>query len=196
MRKKTALFALVLFLTAAPSVGSIRLAHAAGWTVSLDANVGNSGTIRTDVSVDSSASQTHSFRIGAVLTGASRTNPLTFSGFQLTFVYNVTEFVPEGDPNSTASAYPDGACYGLLYGSALVPGPSVDCDNPTPLPGDNPGQLTILFTVAPSSITLNAPAQLLSVQFEIIGRASPSTQTFSMTNVIFVDSNGFSIAGV
>src|SRR3989442_8906969 len=97
--KKPLLLALALILLAGLSIGSIRPAHAAPvYLVNLDAN----SISQTDITIALTATQTHSFRVGAII-NATLANPLlNVVGFQFPIHYNATAFAPQGDPSTAA----------------------------------------------------------------------------------------------
>ncbi len=146
------------------------------WTLNQDAFNGG----QTDVSIQTSASDSHNFRIGAILTNASSANPLTIFGWQFVINYNATEFTARGDPSAT-SLYPDRALSGTTNN----------------VNGAN-GAFTVFLTItAPNTaVTITADTLFASVAFELNSVPSPSIQSFTITNVIFVDSSSNTIPGV
>ncbi len=176
------------------------------YQVSLDAN----SLSQTDVSVATNASKAKSFRIGAVING-STTNPLTgVWGWQFSINYNATAFIPQGDPSAT-SLYPDGAASTVLFGALTAAnwdgninsGCAFGSSSINP-PADHVGEITVFFTflksgTCPTSISLSTNSLLANVAFEILPGASPgvspATQSFTISNVIFVDSTGSVITG-
>src|SRR5881396_3190015 len=107
----------VLLLSALFTSSNVGPAHAAKWTLNLDA--ANTSTI--DVAIATTGTNAHAFRIGTVVTNASTTNTLNVFGWQFTINYNATAFTPQGDP-SPASSYPDGAANTALYGTQTTTG--------------------------------------------------------------------------
>src|SRR5436853_7643290 len=117
--KKPVLIVLsVLLLTGLFATQNVIPVHAVKWTLNQDAN--NTSTAN-DVLIQTTGSFAKSFRIGAVLTNASSTNPLTVFGWQFTINYDATLFVPQGDP-SAAATYPDGAANTVIFGSQTTAG--------------------------------------------------------------------------
>ena len=185
---------LLILAAAGLSAGIINPVRAVSWTLNLDASVGNSGTSnQTDTSVDTSAIQTHAFRVGAILTGASRTHLLNVSSWQFTIFYNASEFIPEGYP-SAVSGYPDGACGTVLAGINWT-----DPYSPLPCGGgtvsgyqSSSGQITVVG-VNPRGgnipLSISGTWQFADVEFALLGQASPATQTFTIGS-ISVDDNG------
>ena len=180
------------------STGIINPVHAVTYTLNLDASVGDSGTSnQTDTTIDTSAIQTHAFRVGAILTGASRTNLLSVSSWQFTIFYNASEFIPEGYP-SAVSGYPDGACGMVLAGinwtdpsSRLSP-----CGGSGSVSGltrSSPsGQITVVGSNPHGgniALSISGTWQFADVEFALLGKASPATQTFTIGS-ISVDDNG------
>jgi len=176
------------------------------YQVSLDAyNVG-----QTDVNVISSASQDKSFRIGAVINSSS-TSPLTgVYAWQFAISYNASAFTAQGDPSS--APYPDGASSMVMFGAQISAGTinwagliatgqgfggSKICNQIPNIYDCVPGKIYVYFTLlaAPSGVSILANTLLASVNFESLTR--PSTpQSFSVTEVKFVNSNGVKISGL
>src|SRR5205809_927472 len=191
----------VLLLAGVFTSFSVTTVHAAKWTLNLDA--ANTSTI--DVAIATTATNTHAFRIGTVLTNASTTNSLVVFGWQFTINYNATAFTPQGDP-SPASSYPDGAANTALFGTQTTAGTAnwqgkigagqAFATTTDSQQGAN-GQFTVAYTILspnpPAAITANTI--FASVSFEIVNRPG-TAQSFTISNVIFVDSNGNNIPGV
>src|SRR5881396_2210490 len=185
--------------------------HAAKWTLNLDA----SSLSAVDSTITASGTQTHGFRIGAVLTNASFTgNALTVYGWQFQITYNATAFIPQGDPNTLATPgnptglYTDSATNTVLYGATT---------SPTTCPSWNSrltagtafgtnsistsgsvGQIQVAFTMLgtnPAPVVSAASCIFANVQFEIINPVT-TPQTFTISNVVFVDNTGANIPGV
>ncbi len=174
-----------------------------GWVVSLDAN----STSQTDVTVTSSASQSKSFRVGAVI-NASSTSPLSVFGWQFTVYYNATAFVPQGDPDP-ASLYPDGAANTVLFGAQTATG-TVNWAGKIAA-GQAFGSSSITHNVAPfqdgitvfysilspnPSVNVQAISLLANVNFELLPGHQADPQSFTVSDVIFADGSGRSIPGV
>src|SRR5213596_1677934 len=185
--------------------------HAAKWTLNLDA----SSLSAVDSTITASGTQTHGFRVGAVLTNASFTgNALTVYGWQFQITYNATAFIPQGDPNTLATPgnptglYTDSATNTVLYGATT---------SPTTCPSWNSrltagtafgtnsiatsgsvGQIQVAFTMLgtnPAPVVSAASCIFANVQFEIINPVT-TPQTFTISNVVFVDNTGANIPGV
>src|SRR2546427_8374128 len=108
-----------IVLTGLASTG-VRPAHAVPvYVVNLDAT--SSSLI--DVTVENSASDLHTFRIGAIINASSVNPVLNVQGFQFTINYNATAFVPQGDPdpaatpNNPSGLYVDGAANTVFFGA-------------------------------------------------------------------------------
>src|SRR6266702_3971233 len=172
------------------------------WALNQDAFNGG----QTDVSIQTSASDSHNFRIGAILTHASSANPLTIFGWQFVINYNATEFTARGDPSAT-SLYPDGAADTALLGAqttsgtvnwaGMVSGGRALSGTTNNANGAN-GAFTVFLTIiAPNTaVTITADTLFANVAFELNSVPSPSIQSFTITNVIFVDSSSNTIPGV
>src|SRR5438105_521012 len=201
--KKPVLIVLVILLLAGLfATQNVIPVHAAKWTLNQDAN--NTSTAN-DVVINPTGTFAKSFRIGAVLTNASSTNPLTVFGWQFTISYDATLFVPQGDP-SAAATYPDGAANTVIFGSQTTAGTvnwagkitaQQAFATTTNSVSGSVGQFTVAYTIlAPNSaVTITAPNLFASVSFEIVSMQT-AAQTFTISNVIFVDSTGGNIAGV
>src|SRR5437773_8365091 len=185
--------------------------HAAKWTLNLDA----SSLSAVDSTITASGTQTHGFRVGAVLTNASFTgNALTVYGWQFQIGYNATAFLPQGDPNTLATPgnpsgiYTDSATNTVLYGATTSP---VTCPswnsrltagtafgtNSISSQG-SVGQIAVAFTMLgtnPAPVVSAASCIFANVQFEIINPVT-TPQTFTISNVVFVDNTGDNILGV
>src|SRR6266487_459002 len=169
--------------------------------VSLDA----SSTTATDTLVSVSATDAKSFRVGAVVNATNTSLINNVQGWQFTINYNATAFLPQGDP-SALSSYPDGAANTVLFGSQTGTG----AVNWAGLIASNSafasfsinsflanGQITIFFTIlSPNpTVTISANCLLANVNFELIAPTN-APQTFTISNVIFVDGNLNQISGV
>src|SRR5947199_641830 len=182
--------------------GGILPVHALSQGVSLDAN----SISQTDVLLQTTFSRPTSFRIGAIVTNASSTNQINnVYGWQFTLNYNSTAFVPQGDP-SAASLYPDGAVNTVLFGAQTTAGTvnsagllaasnAFGTSSFSALGGN--GQITVFLTlVAPAAaVSLSAKTLLANVNFELLG-SNNSPRSFTVSNVLFVDSSGHGISGV
>src|SRR5216117_37624 len=201
----------VLLLAGVFTSFSVTTVHAAKWTLNLDA----SSLSAVDSTITASGTQAHGFRVGAVLTNASFTgNALTVYGWQFQITYNATAFVPQGDPNTLATPgnpsglYTDSSTNTVLYGATT---------SPTTCPSWNSrltagtafgtnsiatsgsvGQIQVAFTMLgtnPAPVVSAASCIFANVQFEIINPVT-TPQTFTISNVVFVDNTGANIPGV
>jgi hypothetical protein len=203
--KKPIILVTAIMLLATLSFGNVLPAHAVIWTLNLDA----SSPTPTDITVETTANQTHSFRIGAVL-NASATNPLNgVFGWQFSINYNATAFIPQGDPSGAAipgnlgGLYVDSASNTVLFGAGSSPGQINWAAKITAAQAFGsstiiPGQITVFYTILAPNIAVNiaAPTLMANVNFELLTRVSPSVQTFSISNVIFVNNAGATISGL
>src|SRR2546425_6491644 len=187
------------------AVGSVN-ASSVVWAVSLDAS--SSG--QTDVTVSSSASNVKSFRVGAVINATGSSPLIGVYGWQLTVNYNRSMFIPQGDPNPLATVgnslglYPDGAVNTVLFGAQTTAG-TVNWAGLVSAGGafgsfrvnSTLGRVTVFFTMLGSSpaAVMSANTLLANVNFEILNKTS-SPQSFTLSNIIFVDSNNRQISGV
>ena len=175
-------------------------------TVSLDA----ASASQTDILVQPSAIDTQSFRVGAVI-NATSANPITnLYGWQFSISYNASMFVPQGDPNPLATAgnslglYPDGAINTILFGGQTSAG-SVNWAGligagrafGSSTANSTNGLITVFFSMLNPSppVSLSAQTLLANVGFESISKTG-APQSFTISNVIFVDTRGAQIAGV
>src|SRR6266851_8488698 len=175
------------------------------YQVSFDAN----SLSQTDVVVSTNASQSKSFRIGAVINSSS-TNPVTgIYGWQFGITYNSSAFIPIGDPNPS-SIYPDGAANTVMFGSqtttgtvnwaGLLAGSQAFGSITVPICNAPPCQFKeiqvffALFTPAPA-VTISAKTLLANVNFELLNKPSTS-QSFTVTHVKFVDQGAVTIPGI
>jgi PKD repeat protein len=191
-RKNLLVIALFLLLGAGLSSWKIPHVHAAPtFSVDLDGN----STSSTDVLVQASATQTKTFRVGAVI-NASSTNPLNnVFGWQFVINYNSTLVIPVGDPNP-AGPYPDGASNAANFGAQNTAGSfnwqaRVDGSLAfASLTVASPGRLAVFYALfrGQPSVTLSAKTLLANVAFEILTKTT-SPQLFTITNVLFVDQN-------
>src|SRR5438046_811540 len=201
----------VLLLAGVFTSFSVTTVHAAKSTLNLDASSLSAG----DSTITASGTQAHGFRVGAVLTNASFTgNALTVYGWQFQITYNATAFVPQGDPNTLATPgnpsglYTDSSTNTVLYGATT---------SPTTCPSWNSrltagtafgtnsiatsgsvGQIQVAFTMLgtnPAPVVSAASCIFANVQFEIINPVT-TPQTFTISNVVFVDNTGANIPGV
>ena len=170
-------------------------------TVSLD----SSSTSQTDVVISPSSTAVKSFRIGAII-NASSTGPLnSVYGWQFTINYNSTAFVPQGDP-SAASLYPDGAVNTVLFGAQTTAGTvnwagllnannAFGSSSVSSIGGN--GQITVFLTlISPApAVSLSAKTLLANVNFELLSSKNLS-QSFTISNVLFVDNTGGQLSGV
>jgi len=200
-RSLSVLVLLVVLLTGTISTGVPPARAASFLTVSLD----SSSTSQTDVVISPSSTAVKSFRVGAII-NASSTGPLnSVYGWQFTINYNSTAFVPQGDP-SAASLYPDGAVNTVLFGAQTTAGTvnwagllaasnAFGSSSVSALGGN--GQITVFLTlVAPAAaVSLSAKTLLANVNFELLG-SNNSPRSFTVSNVLFVDSSGHGISGV
>jgi hypothetical protein len=196
----------ILFLTVDPFFFRPVQASPTTWSVSLDANSPG----QTDTTIESSATDQKSFRIGAVI-NATGSSPLTgVYGWQLTINYNRSIFIPQGDPNPLATAgnslglYPDGASNTVLFGAQTTTG-TVNWAGLVSAGGafgsfrvnSTLGRVTAFFTMLGSSpaAAISANTLLANVNFEILNKTN-SPQIFTLSNIIFVDINNKQITGV
>jgi PKD repeat protein len=215
--KFLATFLLVALVLTGLASSGVRPAHAASvYLVNLDANSAS----LTDFTVETSATDAHTFRVGAVINATSANPLLNVQGFEFTISYNASAFVPQGDPDPAATPgnpsglYVDGAANTVLFGAnpnlvnnagvtenwnALLSAGAafrvVTISPPGP-PG-TPGTITVAYSILGSGnqVKINGPNLLANVAFELVNK--PSTlQSFKITNVIFVDNTGSPIAGV
>ncbi len=202
-----------IILTGLTSSG-VRPAHAAPvYVVNLDAT--SSSLI--DMIVETTATDTHTFRVGAVI-NATSTNPiLNVQGFEFTISYNANAFVPQGDPDPTATPgnpsglYVDGAANTVFFGAnpnivsnagvmenwngLLTSGAAFRVI--TVAVTGSAGNLTVAYSILGSGtqVKINGPNLLASVAFELVNK--PSTpQSFKISNVLFVDNTGRLITAV
>src|SRR2546427_9961976 len=162
--KFLATFLLVaIVLTGLASTG-LRPAHAAPvYAVNLDATSSN----LTDFTVETSAADVRSFRVGAVINATSANPLLNVQGWQFTISYNASVFVPQADPDPAAipgnpsGLYVDGAANTVLFGAnpnlvssagttenwnaLLSVGGAFQVITPSP-PG-SPGAITVAYTI-------------------------------------------------
>src|SRR5712692_285810 len=209
------LVALALSVAASPVVRSQRISPPPSPSSSASVNPVHQVSFdadslsQTDVVVSTNASQSKSFRIGAVI-NSSATNPVTgIFGWQFGITYNSSAFIPVGDPNPS-SIYPDGAANTVMFGSqtttgtvnwaGLLAGGNAFGSFVTPLCNAPPCQfreiqvfLTLLAPAPP--MTISAKTLLANVNFELLNK--PSTpQSFTVTNVKFVDQKSIAIPGI
>jgi PKD repeat protein len=215
--KFLATFLLVAIVLTGLASAGLRPAHAAPvYAVNLDAT--SSSLI--DIGVETSAADTHTFRVGAVINATSTSPLLNVQGFQFTINYNATAFVPQGDPDPAATPgnpsglYVDGAANTVLFGAnpnivnnagvtenwngLLMAGAAFRVITVTPPgPPGTPGAITVAYSILGSGnqVKITGPNLLANLAFELINK--PSTlQSFKITNVIFVDSTSSLITGV
>jgi PKD repeat protein len=185
------------------SLSGLRPVYAAPvHVVSLDANSSSA----TDATVETSANDAHTFRIGAIV-NATPANPLlNVFGFQFSINYNATAFVAQGDPSST-SVYPDGAGNTVDFGAQTTAGTVnwaglLGADKAFQVvtvqpPSGSEGAIIIALTILSPNPAVNMTANTLlaNAAFELINKPS-TTQSFTISNVIFVDKNGFPISSI
>src|SRR6266571_1789239 len=201
--KKPVLIVLaVLLLAGLFATSNVQRAHALSQGVSLDA----ASTSQTDVVRAATASNAHGFRIGAIVTNASATNPIsTVYGWQFTIGYNASAFIPQGDPNA-GGLYPDGAFNTVLFGAQIATGTvnwagliqaqQAFGGSTISSAGIN-GQITVFITlISPAAaVTISAPTLLANVAFELLPGHQLGAYSFTISNVIFVNSAGGGIMG-
>src|SRR5436309_2390769 len=182
--------------------GGILPAHALSQGVSLDAN----SISQTDVLLQTTFSRPTSFRIGAIVTNASSTNQINnVYGWQFTINYNASAFVPQGDP-SAASLYPDGAANTVLFGAQTTTGTVnwqglINANNAfgssTISTAGSTGQITVFLTLISPAPAVNVanPTLLANVMFELLPGHQLAAYSFTISNVIFVNSAGGGISG-
>jgi PKD repeat protein len=163
---------------------SIRTAAAAPvFAVDLSAN----STSTTDVVYRASATNTHTFRVGAQVNATAANQIANIGGWQLQINYNSTLLIPQADPNPSGS-YPDGADttanFGTVWSAQVSAGQAFAGTN-----SPNPGQIIVYFTLlpaAPAPISLRSRTLLANVAFEFTGKTiTPAILTVS--NILFVD---------
>src|SRR6266568_269416 len=201
--KKPVLIVLaVLLLAGLFATSNVQRAHALSQGVSLDA----ASTSQTDVIRAATASNAHGFRIGAIVTNASATNPIsTVYGWQFTIGYNASAFIPQGDPNA-GGLYPDGAFNTVLFGAQITTGTvnwaglisaqQAFGGSSISAAGNN-GQISVFITlISPTpAVTISASTLLANVAFELLPGHQLAAYSFTISNVIFVNSAGTGIAG-
>ncbi len=162
----------------------------------------------TDIVVSASASQAKSFRVGAVVNASSTNSISNVFGWQFEIDYNATAFIPQGDPSPAASPgnpgflNVDGATNTVLFGANLnlvnaagvttswnaLLGSGAAFGSFTNQVAGSTGQLQVFYTLVGSTfVTISAKNLLANVQFELLTKPSPTTQSFAITNVIFAD---------
>ncbi len=174
------------------------------WSISLDAN----STGPTDVTVSSSASQSKSFRVGAIINASSAAPLNGVFGWQFSINYNATAFIPQGDPDA-ASLYPDGAANTALFGAQtasgtvswagkIAAGTAFGSSTITHNTGPFQDSITAFFTILAPNPAVNVLARnlLANVNFELLPGHEADPQSFTVSNVVFVDSGGNGISGV
>ncbi len=165
-------------------------------------NLDGNSMSQIDVVVSATATQTKSFKVGAVVNASSANSISNVFGWQFEIDYNATAFIPQGDP-SAAGSYPDGAANTVLFGAQITLGtvnwaglssPAVGCGfaSFTVSQLGIIGHITVFFTLlaktgCPASVTITAKTLLANVQFELLTKPSPATQSFAITSVIFSD---------
>src|SRR2546425_391880 len=221
--KKPLLLALALILLAGLSIGSIRPAHAAPvYLVNLDAN----STSQTDLIVQTTCpsslpapgclAPTKGFRVGAVINASSLNPLLNIQGFQFTIHYNATAFAPQGDPNAAAVPgnpgflYVDGATNTVLFGANLniVSATATTSWNALLASGagfrvitssvsGSAGSITVAYSIlgTGTQVRITGPNLLANVAFELVNKPS-TVQSFTISDVIFVDNNGLLVLSV
>src|SRR5437867_3877086 len=180
----------VALLSSSIVVLDIHPSHAAPvFLVSLDSN----SLSQTDISIQASATQVKTFRIGAVI-NATAANPLSnIYGWQFAINYNSTLVVPVADPGP-ASVYPDGAQKTESFGAqtsvgsfnwagSIIAGSAFGASS---VP--SPGKIQVVFALFPPSppVTLTANTLLANVAFEVLN-TTITPQSFTVSNVKFVD---------
>ncbi len=201
--KKPILLSLIaLILVAGLLTGGIRPVLALSQGVDLDA----ASTTQTDTVRAITASNAHGFRIGAIVANASTTNPISnVYGWQFQINYNASAFIPQGDP-SAASLYPDGAANVVLFGAQTTVGTpnwaglisaNQAFGGSTISVAGSTGQIQVFITLispAPAQ-TITARNLLANVAFELLPGHQVAAYTFTISNVIFVNSAGGGITG-
>ena len=193
MRGKNLLvLALLILLGVGLSSWDIPHVHAAPtFSVDLDGN----STTSTDVLVQASATQTKTFRVGAVV-NASNTNSLSnIFGWQFVINFNSTLAIPVGDPSP--SSYPDGASNAVDFGAQTGLGAfnwqaRLDTNGAfASFAVPTPGKVFVFYAILPPNppVTLSTKTILANIAFEILTNTT-SPQLFTITDVIFVDQNG------
>src|SRR5207245_11788287 len=151
---------------------NVQKVYALSQGVSLDAN----STGQTDVLLQTTFTRATSFRVGAIVTNASSTNPISsVYGWQFTIGYNASAFIPQGD-SSAASLYPDGAANTVNFGAQTTAGTAnwaglIAANNAfgssTISAAGNNGQITVFITlISPApAVNIANPILLVSVMF-------------------------------
>src|SRR6266568_2062635 len=182
--------------------GGVRPAHALSQGINLDA----ASTSQTDIVRAATASNAHGFRIGAIVANASSTNPISsVYGWQFTINYNASAFIPQGDPNPTG-LYPDGAFNTILFGAQTTTGTVnwqglINANNAfgssTISSAGSNGQITVFITLISPTPAVNVanPTLLANVAFELLPGHQVAAYSFTVSNVIFVNSAGGGITG-
>ncbi len=155
----------------------------------------------TDIVVSASASQAKSFRVGAVVNASSTNSISNVFGWQFEIDYNATAFIPQGDPSPAASPgnpgflYVDGATNTVLFGANLnlvnaagvttswnaLLGSGAAFGSFTNQVAGSTGQLQVFYTLVGSNfVTISAKNLLANVQFELLTKPSPTTQSFAI----------------
>ena len=197
-------------------------------TVSLDANSRPTSTSTTtcavplgqkgvcDTTINPTASNTTTFRVGAVL-NATSINKATSSttcggtgqilcgvfGWQFGIRYDPTIVTPSGDPSKLCTTYPDCAdstvWYGSQTGTGTVNWASYTTTQAARLQSISENNTTAEILVGFSflnptpPVVISARNVLASVAFELVRNA---TATFTVDDVLFVDANSAIIPGI
>src|SRR6266540_3057521 len=192
----------VLLLAGLFATSNVQRVHALSQGVSLDANSIN----QTDVLLQATFSRATSFRVGAIVTNASTANPISsVYGWQFTINYNASAFIPQGDP-SAASLYPDGAANTVNFGAQTTTGTVnwqglINANNAfgssTISSAGSTGQITVFITLISPAPAVNVanPTLLANVMFELLPGHQVAAYSFTISNVIFVNSAGGGISG-
>jgi hypothetical protein len=208
------LIALSILVVAGMATSNVRPVHAAPvYAVNLDAN----SSSLTDFTVEASASDVHTFRVGAVINASSANPLLNVQGWQFQIDYNASAFVPRADPDPAATPgnpsglYVDGAANTVLFGANpnIVNNAGViENWNGLIAAGTAFPAITISTSGSAGSILVGAsilaggsqvritgPNLLANVGFELINKPG-TAQSFKISSVLFVDNAANPIPGV
>src|SRR5213593_3515973 len=211
MNKRFLLPCILAILIVAGIFASIRPAHAAPWTIILDAN----STGATDANPQASFTFAKTFSVGAIL-GATSTNPITgVFGWQISIIYDNTTVVPQGDP--VVSSATDGAASTAVFGantgtgqvswagkilanqgfgSSTIVDPKID---------NHHSEIQVFFTILNPFLAVNiSPVATAAVQgnllanvaFEVLKPATGLSFSLDAANTQLVDSSAHPISGI
>ena len=156
------------------------------FAIDLSAN----STSTADIAYRPSATNTHTFRVGAEINATGANQIANIYGWQFQINYNASILIPQGDPNALNPVHPDGADNTAMFGSVWAAQLSANqafAGTNSP----NPGQIIVYFTLlpaAPAPITLRSRTLLANVAFEFTNKTSSPT-TLYVSNIRFLDSS-------